>query len=122
MARLKKSAALTTASGTLASLQATYYGTGIIETLKANTPFGVWGWECACGQPVTKRIEALDSMGVCDGCHFRYQVMKAAGRLDEFEAAHKRPEPAITRKRPLPARTGKTIQMYNYLGKPRKKK
>jgi hypothetical protein len=95
----------------------------------AFSAFGIW-WKCGCGAEITHKAE--DPIGgVCAACFFRYQVMKAAGRLDEFAAAQKEKKLArldnnepidIFKRKPLPARTGKTIQMYNYLGKPRKSK
>jgi hypothetical protein len=111
------------------SLEAQYYSKKFLENFKANTPFMEW-WGCACGQPVTKRVgeSVEETIGVCDGCSFRWHVMRAAGRLEEFLKAHealraKQYEPIEAFKnRPLPARSRKTIQMYNYLGKPRTKK
>lgn len=42
-----------------------------------------------CGQPVSHYATKEDgtSHALCNGCHFRHTVMKAAGREDEFWAA-----------------------------------
>jgi hypoxanthine phosphoribosyltransferase len=119
---------LKSASGTLASLQTAYYDKAMIQNLKANTAFGTWDWKCACGKEATKTEGLPDkSIPLCDGCFFRATVMKAAGRFREFcdaqeELRAKHDDPIdILKRRPLPARSGKTIQMYNYLGKPKKK-
>jgi hypothetical protein len=49
------------------------------------------GFYCACGQRV-KKLVGIASNPLCDGCAFRHQVMKAAGREQEFWDA--RPKPA----------------------------
>jgi len=56
---------------------------------------GIGGWCYCCGQ-TAKWAGGLGSIlpdgtnpNLCDGCHFRHTVMKAAGREDEFWAAHK---------------------------------
>jgi hypothetical protein len=133
-----------TATG-VAALAQTYYEKAMIQNLKANTAFGRWNWICACGKEATKTEGLPDnSIPLCDGCFFRATVMKAAGRFREFCDAQEElrakqwAEDDSTNapidilkhatsgyrgamRRPLPARSGKTIQMYNYLGKPRKK-
>ncbi len=44
-----------------------------------------WGARCyCCGQ---KADWSGDHHSLCDGCHFRHTIMKAAGREDEFWAA-----------------------------------
>lgn len=113
-----------TASGSLASLQTAYYDKAMIASLKANTAFMSTWLLCACGKEATKTEGLPDkSIPLCDGCFFRATVMKAAGRFQEFCGAQEelRQLSVLKNLRPLPARSGKTIQMYNYLGKPRKK-
>jgi hypothetical protein len=124
-----KNQASRTASGTLTNLQSMhFYEKKALENLRQNTPFMRTLWRaCACGSPPTHTVELLElpkpPMHLCDGCHFRYQVMKAAGRLEEFRAEYDEqrqrrdavsPEeiPEMLKRRPLPARSGKTIQMY----------
>jgi hypothetical protein len=120
MAKSKKSRALTTATG-VSTLANVYYDRPFLANLKANTSMSAF-WGCSCGQPATheetvttkisrvfKRQKQSRQFPLCDGCHFRYQVMKAAGRIKEFIAAYDE-----QRKDRLPARSGKTIQMYNY--------
>ena len=134
MAR-KRNVAKSTATGA-ATLQNIYYDRTMLANLKANTPFMSAFWGCCCGQPATheetivtkisrvfKRQKQSRNFPLCDACFFRYQVMKAAGRLKEFIAAYdeqrkdrKQPieEFGLPVRKPLPARSGKTIQMYTY--------
>jgi hypothetical protein len=119
-----------TTDADVARLSKIYYDKAMIANLKANTSFAHWSWDmCACGKEATKTEGLPDkSIPLCDGCFFRATVMKAAGRFQEFcdaqeELWAKQDEPIdILKRRPLPARSGKTIQMYNYLGKSRAKK
>jgi len=127
----KKSTGNRTATG-VAALAHLYYDKAVIANLKTNSPFMHMTWDCACGGPNTHE-EAIIKNGsghkiyLCDGCHFRFTVMKAAGRVDEFVRAYDKQRDArekepidILKRKPLPAKTGKTIQMYNYkpVGKP----
>ena len=41
-----------------------------------------WGTNCACGKP-GNRVVNFDRR-LCEGCFFRYTVMEAAGRAEEF--------------------------------------
>ena len=122
-----KSAAKTTATG-VSALASVYYDRAMIANLKANTSFSTWDWRCVCGQPVAHRItlgckskrfkrqKTQREIGLCESCNFRYIVMKAAGRVDEFVREYDRQKgfeyPDYTQ--PLPNRSGKTIQMFKY--------
>jgi len=127
----KKSTGNRTATG-VAALANLYYDKAVIANLKANTAFGTWNWKCACGQPVAHRATIAHTnrrfkrqkrtlIPLCEGCNFRFTVMKAAGRADEFVRAYDKQRDAreketidILKHNPLPAKTGKTIQMYQY--------
>lgn len=129
MAKSKKSRALTTATG-LSTLANVYYSKAMVENLKAPTPF-MRSWRgCACGKPGIHEVQIRKNdkrfkrrwerktVYLCDGCNFRYRVMKAAGRLPEFLEDYEKQENEILdiccRPKPLPVTSGKTIQMYDY--------
>ena len=109
---------------------------GLSALASQHKKFTAWGWwtTCACGQAArhTESLPGKQRLDLCESCWFRFQVMRAAGRVDEFIKAEKERRLAtlnedndlidILKPHPLPARTGKTLQMYNYLGKPKGKK